>query len=115
MLSSMSAYSGPRWLIICLAESCSTSSGSGTGPGMRRFGSEFCVISGGINVGVCLRSILDWEALENADESVFAAASAEDDEVAMEQIFGGDWARRVFDAFRVEVHSPLLDGATDIA
>ncbi len=98
MRSSMSAYSGPRWLIICFAEICSTSSGSGTGPGMRRFGSEFWVISGGIEVRVRLRSILDWEALENADESVFATSAAEDDEVAVQKIFGSDFARRVFDA-----------------
>ena len=46
MRSSMSAYSGPRWLIIWRAAAWRASSGSGTGPGMRRFGSEFWVIFG---------------------------------------------------------------------
>lgn len=83
MRSSMSAYSGPRWLIICLADICSTSSGSGTGPGMRRFGSEFCVISSGVEVGVVMGSILDWVALQNANEAMFAASATEYDEVAV--------------------------------
>ena len=38
MRSNISAYSGPRWLIICRDAIFSTSSGSGTGPGMRRLG-----------------------------------------------------------------------------
>ena len=29
--------SGPRWFIICLVIACKTSSGTGVGPGMRRF------------------------------------------------------------------------------
>ena len=36
--SSISAYRGPRWLIICDPAISSTSSGNGTGPGIRRLG-----------------------------------------------------------------------------
>ena len=87
MRSSMSAYSGPRWLIICLEAIFKTSSGRGTGPGIRRFGSEFRVISLRAVVALVsveLNSILDCRVSKDAYEAVFASAATEDDEVAGE-------------------------------
>lgn len=56
MRSNISAYSGPRWLIICRDAIFSTSSGSGTGPGMRRLG---CCVVGLVlsNLSCCLSDL----------------------------------------------------------